>query len=222
MTKIYVVRHCEALGNVNRVFQGTIDLDVSDLGAKQLDFLKKRFENVELDKVYSSHLTRAYKTALAIRGSKDIPLLKREGLRELDGGVIEGRPLAETFTNNPDLADAWDNHPQDFAPKNGEKMTDAYERIFNEIKEIAAENCGKSVAVASHGGVIRCLSCRLLYGSIERLKDTPWCENTGVCLIEFDDDMNPTFSYLSDISHLPEEYVNKKSRIASIMRGSAK
>ena len=222
MTKIYVVRHCEALGNVNRVFQGTIDLDISDLGAKQLEFLQKRFKNTELDKVYSSPLTRAYKTALAIRGEKDIPVLKREGLRELDGGVIEGRPLAETFTNNPDLADAWDNHPQDFAPQNGEKMTDAYERIFNEIKEIAIENFGKSVAVASHGGVIRCLSCRLLYGSIERLKDTPWCENTGVCLIEFDDDMNPAFSYLSDISHLPEEYVNKKSRIASIMRGSAK
>ncbi len=222
MTRIYVVRHCEAIGNVMRVFQGTTDLDISDLGAKQLNFLNKRFENIQLDKIYSSPLIRAYKTAGAIRGNKDIPIVKSKGLCELDGGVIEGRPMAETFTNNPDLADAWDNHPEDFAPKNGEKMTDAYERIWNEIKKIAQENCGKSVALTSHGGVIRCLSCRLLYGSIEKLKDTPWCENTGVCLIEFDNYLNPTAAYLSDISHLPEEYVNKKTRIASIMRGSAK
>jgi broad specificity phosphatase PhoE len=51
MTKIYFVRHCEAEGNVKRIFQGLTDLDISELGAKQLKLLEKRFENIPLDKI---------------------------------------------------------------------------------------------------------------------------------------------------------------------------
>ena len=40
MTKIYIVRHCEAIGNVKRIFQGSTDLDISETGAKQLEYLK--------------------------------------------------------------------------------------------------------------------------------------------------------------------------------------
>ena len=39
MTKIYIVRHCEAMGNLERKFQGLTDLDISDLGKKQLKAL---------------------------------------------------------------------------------------------------------------------------------------------------------------------------------------
>ncbi|MBR6533831.1 MAG: histidine phosphatase family protein, partial [Clostridia bacterium] len=48
MTIIYLVRHCEAYGNLNRLFQGVSDFDISEMGAKQLEFLKKRFENIQL------------------------------------------------------------------------------------------------------------------------------------------------------------------------------
>ena len=34
MTKIYIVRHCEAIGNVNRIFQGSTDLDISESNVK--------------------------------------------------------------------------------------------------------------------------------------------------------------------------------------------
>jgi len=36
MTEIYIVRHCEAMGNQNRIFQGISDCDVTELGKKQL------------------------------------------------------------------------------------------------------------------------------------------------------------------------------------------
>ena len=63
-----MVRHCEALGNVKRLFQGSTDLDISETGEKQLEYLKRRFEEIKLDRVYTSPLIRAYKTALAIIG----------------------------------------------------------------------------------------------------------------------------------------------------------
>ena len=52
MTRLYLIRHCEALGNAKRLFQGSTDLDISEMGAKQLEYLKERFSKIPLDCVY--------------------------------------------------------------------------------------------------------------------------------------------------------------------------
>ena len=51
MTSIYLVRHCQAQGNVNRVFQGRIDSEISEEGRRQLDRLAERFRRIPLDAV---------------------------------------------------------------------------------------------------------------------------------------------------------------------------
>lgn len=216
MTKIYIVRHCEAEGNNKRLFQGSTNCDITDLGGKQLDFLKKRFTGISIDKVYTSPLIRAKKTALAIKDNRDIPVITDEGLIEIHGGVVEGKPFLKAFKDIPGLAQIWNNSPQDFAPEGGEPMRHAYERIWETVSNIAKENVGKTVVVATHGGVIRCLNCRLIYGSIERLKDMSWCENTGVSLITFDDGMNVKLEFMNDSSHVPEEFLPKRSRMAEV------
>ncbi len=217
-----MVRHCEAMGNVKRLFQGSSDFDISELGAIQLEFLSKRFQNTPIDRIYSSPLKRAVKTAEAIAKNKGIPVETLDGLKELHGGIVEGKPFAEVFGSDAALADTWDNHPQDFAPEGGETMKSAYKRIWETVKEIAKSNKDKTVVCTSHGGVIRCLSCRLKYGDINRLKDVAWSENTAVSLIEFDSSLNPSIIYLNNHTHLPEEYLNQKTRLAAFMKGSAK
>lgn len=217
MTKMYIVRHCEAEGNVKRFFQGTTDTDISDTGEKQLEYLFERFTKEQIDCIYSSPLKRAVKTALAIKGTRDMNIIDCYDLRELSGGIIEGKPIVESFEKYPDLGDAWINHPQDFAPQGGESMRSAYERAWKAVLNIAKENEGKTIAVATHGGVIRCLLCRLISGSIEELKNVPINENTAVCLIEFDDDFNAELKYYNDHSHLPHELLPARSR-ASFFR----
>ncbi len=222
MTEIYMVRHCEAMGNVKRLFQGSSDFDISETGVKQLEYLKNRFKNIKLDKVYTSPLIRARKTALAVIGDRDLKPIDEKGLIELDGGIVEGKPFIETFNSIPGLADTWDNHPEDFAPEGGEKMRDAYERIWNTVKKIAAQNPGKTVACTTHGGVTRCLLCRLLKGDITKLSEMPWSENTAVTLLRFDDKLNPEVVFYNDTSHLPEKLIPKRSRLSSFMGGNTK
>ncbi len=218
MTQIYLVRHCEALGNIEQKFQGRTDLDITPLGEKQLEKLRERFSNVHLDRVMSSPLIRAKKTAMAIIGDKDLPLEINEGLIEINGGFLEDRPFSETFGVMPDLLDIWVNHPQDFDPEGGEPMTVSYQRIWDTLISIASQNRGKTVACASHGGVIRCVNCRLLYNDINQLANTPWTGNTDVALLEFDDELNVKIAYMNDSSHLPEELQNKKSKISSFIK----
>ena len=76
-------------------------------------------------------------------------------------------------------------------------------------------NPDKTVACATHGGVTRCLLCRLLYGEIECLKDTGWTDNTAVTLLEFDEELNPRIVFANDASHVPVAFMPKRSKIAS-------
>lgn len=191
-----------------RIFQGTTDLDITELGAKQLKFIKKRFENVNLDKIYTSPLIRAKKTALAVKGNKQTEVTVLDSLCELYGGVVEGKKFVDAFNSIEGLADIWKNHPQDFAPQDGESMLHAYDRIFEALNFIIKNNQGKTVACASHGGVIRCLLCHLLYNDITKLKEVPWSENTAVTLIESDDDNTIRVKFFNDFSHLPKELVS--------------
>lgn len=213
MTQIYIVRHCQSMGNIKDVFQGVSDFDVTEIGDAQLKALSKRFENIHLDKVYTSPLIRTKKTGKAIIGDRNIPLTVKDSLIEINGGYIEGRPFNETFGKDPELLNTWLNHPQDFAPEGGEPMRVSYERIWVAVKEIAQENQGKTVACATHGGVIRCLNCKLALDDIEKLNKIPIADNTAVTLIQFDQDMNSKIIFMNDVSHLPEELKINKSKL---------
>lgn len=217
-TTIYLIRHCEAEGNLKRIFQGSSDLDISENGAKQLAYLKDRFFNIPVDRVYSSPLIRAQKTARVIAEPKALLITPLQDLSELHGGVVEGRPFQEAFSEIPGLADAWNNHPQDFAPQGGETMRHAYDRIWRAVLTMARENPGKRIAAATHGGVLRCLICRLTKGSIEELKDVPWSENTAIAKIELDENEKPTLCYFNDHSHVPPQLLPARSRIVSTIK----
>ncbi|MBR7070577.1 MAG: histidine phosphatase family protein [Clostridia bacterium] len=216
MTKIYLIRHCEAMGNLHRVFQGSTDADISENGKIQLSYLRRRFADIPIDKVYASPLIRAQKTAHAIADEKGLPVELVPDLREFDGGIVENKPFVSGLGGIPALVDAWNNHPQDFHPEGGEAMRDVYERIWHAVADIVQKNPGKTVAAASHGVALRCLICRLLKNTIEELKNIPWTENTAVTLVEFDEQLHPTVCFFNDHSHVPPEYLPKRSRILTL------
>lgn len=65
VTMVYLVRHCEALGNAMGTIQGSTDCDISPKGALQLEKLGQRCLSIPFDAVYSLPLIRALKTARA-------------------------------------------------------------------------------------------------------------------------------------------------------------
>ncbi len=212
VTKLFIIRHCETEGNINRLFQGHIDLPITELGYKQLESLGLRFKDIPFDRLYTSPLKRAVTTAKAVSGDRRIPIIEKGNLIELNGGDYEGKAYTQIGIEYPEFPDMWANRPWEFAPPSGEKMTDGYERIWNAVAEIARENEGKTVGVVSHGGVIRCLLCRLLKGNIEKLAQVPFGLNTAVSLIEFDNG-TPRLVFFNDDSHLSDELKNKKADV---------
>ncbi len=218
MANIYIIRHCETKANAEKKLQGHIDIDINEFGAKQLQALTERFKSIDLDAVFTSPLLRARKTAKAVAGDKNIPVNALESLIELNCGVYEGMPYAEIGEKFADFFDIWFNRPWDFAPENGEKMTDAYERIWQAVTDIVKSHKDQNVAIVSHGAIIRCLLCKALKNDITKLCELPFSENTAVSLIKFSDNMKFDVVYFNDSSHLSQELKNKNANIPGVER----
>ncbi len=205
ITKLIIVRHCEAEGNKYRTFQGHTDSDISDKGKIQLDLLSVRCRNMHIDALYSSPLKRAYATAEAVNRFHHLPIQIEPGLIEINGGEWEGEKWAELPDIYPEQAHNWNCAPWDFKTEKGESMRQVYDRVWDAVCRIVKANPGKTVCIASHGCAIRNLLCRCMNKPIEELNTVDWVDNTGISIVDFDENMNPHIELLNDASHLSEE-----------------
>lgn len=203
--RLIVVRHCEAIGNHLRIFQGSTDCDITENGARQLDALAERMREFPFQAAYSSPLLRAYKTAQAANRYYGLPITTDDRLAEIHGGCWEGKKWADFPSLYPEDSYAWNNEPWRFHPEGGEAMREVYERVWAVVTEIAAHHFGQSVLVASHGCAIRNLLCRAHGWEIERLNDVEWCDNTAISIIAFDRELHPHILLENDSSHLTEQ-----------------
>lgn len=205
VTTLYIIRHCQSMGNIQHRFQGRYDAPVSPDGEKQLDLLSLRFRNVQLDAVYTSPLSRALRTAEAVNRFHGLPIQKRDGLLELDVGEMENLELSEIGIKFPEVAKNWDQSPDLCEFPGGETMKEAYVRANRAIDEIVSENPGKTVVVVTHGGVIRNLDARIRTGRIEGMRDGTVFGNTGVSILTADGQGKLAWKQVNDLSHLPPE-----------------
>ena len=102
MTKIYLIRHAEAEGNLYRRIQGHWDGSITPLGLQQIDALAQRFRREHIDALYCSDLSRARATAEAITRYHDIPAVATPRLTEICMGVWEGRAWGDVEHEFPE------------------------------------------------------------------------------------------------------------------------
>lgn len=205
VTKLYIVRHCQSMGNIEKRFQGRFDAPVSPAGEKQLELLSLRFRNEHLDAIYSSPLSRAHKTAEAVNRFHHLPIQRMDGLLELDVGEMENLPLEEIGVKFPEVAKNWDQSPDLCEFPGGETMRQAYERVNAALDEIIRKNPGKTVFIATHGGVLRNIYARVSAGCLEGIRQSAVFGNTGVSILEAQENGTLSWKLLNDLSHLPED-----------------
>lgn len=210
VTKIYLIRHCESMGNVGGRFQGRFDADVTPDGEKQLELLGLRFRNEPIDIIYTSPLRRARKTAEAVAKYHHVDLVEEPGLLEIDVGEMENMPLAQVVERFPQVARDWDRAPDQCRFPGGETMAQVYERANAALDKIIMDNPGRTVVAATHGGVLRNLFVRVAFGELGRLAESEVFGNTSVSLLAAEDG-KLRWEYTNDLSHLPEEMCRKKT-----------
>lgn len=98
MTKIYIVRHGQDQDNANDLLNGHRDTSLTKIGLEQANQIAQKIKdsNLSFDKVYSSPLQRAYKTAEIIADAINSPKPEKiDLLIERDFGIMSGHKVSD-------------------------------------------------------------------------------------------------------------------------------
>ena len=153
---IYLLRHGESLGNLNKVVLGHTNLSLTEKGEEQARLSADYLSLVRFDAIYSSDLARAYSTALPNAICRGLSITSDSSFRELNFGDWENRPVTELIEQYGDMFwKEWRGDFGRFTPPSGESVVDGASRLENAILTVAKNHIGGAVLIASHAAVIR-------------------------------------------------------------------
>lgn len=153
MTSFLLIRHGNTalVGKALAGRQTGVRLD--EAGRSQAQNLVRRLASTHIDAVYSSPLERAVETAQPLAASRNLPIIERERLAEIDFGQWTGATLTD-LESDP----AWqrfNTFRSSSRAANGESILDLQLRIVAELEDLRLQHPDEVVALFSHGELIR-------------------------------------------------------------------
>ena len=155
MGRLYLVRHGETEWNAQGRLTGHTDVGLSEKGQRQAQAVARRLDGVSFHAAYSSDLSRTAETARIILAQKKVTLNAIPQLRERYYGVFEGLTVAERQARYPDMFAASLFNDLEFAPTDGETMSQVGARMIAFVAELRERHLEETVLIAGHGGALR-------------------------------------------------------------------
>ena len=188
MTRIIFIRHGESEANKKNLFAGFSNFPLTEKGHKQAELTAEYVvKNYKIDKIYASDLKRAYFTAFPLAKMTENVIIPDERLREISAGEWEGADFYEIPKTHPKEFDVWINDIGNSRCPKGESVKELGARIWKRIGEIAEENDGLTVAIATHATPIRCVQTICEYGDVSKMQKTHWVPNASVTELIYED-----------------------------------
>lgn len=152
--QVYLARHGQTDDNVPpQRFQGQSDTPLNEVGTQQAQGLAERVTDLGLKSVFTSHLSRARRTAEIVGRRVGLEPVIDGRLAEGFRGDWEGRLMTEVERDDPQAYAAWLRPDPDFRFPAGESLAEHRERALRALAEIASDE-GPALVV-THGGTIR-------------------------------------------------------------------
>ncbi len=186
MTKLILIRHGQSMANLEHIFAGAYDVELSTLGRQQAEKTAEYIaENYIVDKVYSSDLKRAFETGKCVADRLNIEIVPEQGLREIFAGSWEGKRFDELEKEFAEKYNIWRNDIGNAVTNNGESVRDLSVRVSAALEKIACENDGKTIVIATHATPIRVMECLWRGLSLDEMKNIPWVSNASVTVVDY-------------------------------------
>lgn len=156
MITLYLVRHGESTYNAEGRVQGHEDPPLSVLGIRQADAIADRLESVRIDRVYSSDLIRASRTAEVVAQRRGLQVSTTPLLREANLGVVQGLTRAEIEEKFPDVRHQWRANAITARPPGAESIEQVISRCAGLLDGLLSQTeDGLGVLMVGHGGSLR-------------------------------------------------------------------
>lgn len=197
-TKVILIRHGETEWSYQKRYCGFTDIELNEKGRQQARRLLKRLSKEKIHKVYSSDMKRTVQFAKIV--FKDLPVEELLDLREMNLGIFEGLTYQDIMEKYPRVYGEWLGSPLDIIIPRGEGLKILARRVRKALRRILYQNSNKTVAVFTHGGPIRVISCDILKLDLKEI----WQIEIGlasISIIEFVK-VKGKIHLLNDISYL--------------------
>ncbi|MBQ8616812.1 MAG: histidine phosphatase family protein [Clostridia bacterium] len=155
---IFFVRHGLTDWNIQRRFQGTLDIPLNDAGLLQAKSAAKRCSELHLERIYHSTLLRAAQTAQAIADASGAPLYPCKGFNEVCLGVFQGLNHEEAKARYPEDYAHYFADRINGAPPEGESLYQVQQRALEALSFVERDATGcERIAIVSHGALLKAL-----------------------------------------------------------------
>ncbi|MFJ9684815.1 histidine phosphatase family protein [Streptomyces bacillaris] len=160
--RIVLWRHGQTAWNLERRFQGTTDIELTEEGVAQARRAARLLASLKPDAVVASDLRRAAATAAELAAVTGLTVSHDAALRETYAGVWQGLTHQEIVERYGDEYAAW-KRGEPVRRGGGELETEVADRAAPVVLEHADKlPADGTLVVVSHGGTIRTTIGRLL------------------------------------------------------------
>jgi|ERR1051326_1640425 alpha-ribazole phosphatase len=182
-TVLWLLRHPEPETTARGRCYGSLDIALSPDGVRHAHAIAAALAAEPLAAIYTSPRQRCEQAAQILASTHRCGVEIIDALRELDFGEFEGRTYDEIAASYPDLYRQWMEHPTDTRFPGGESFHEMYARVTAATVDLRSRHSGESIAIVTHGGVIRILLAEALgieasnifriaqrYGALNRIR----------------------------------------------------
>jgi alpha-ribazole phosphatase len=158
-TRLLLVRHGRTAYNAEVRFMGQLDIPLDDLGRRQVQAVARRLASEAPAAIYTSDLTRARDTALAIQSAipSSPPVHVDARLTEGHFGDWQGKKYDDLLTQDAERLANWEADRLGVAPPNGESLEDIARRVKAAYDDICAAHPDETAIITAHGGSLQVL-----------------------------------------------------------------
>ena len=170
--RILLVRHGETEWNRIHRFQGRSDLPLNKTGKEQAQALALALKNESFEAAYSSPLSRAMETALAIKAfHPSTPLIEEKGLIEMDLGDFDGMEAQKWAAEYPDLRKTWQATPSKISMPGGESLIEVQKRAIDAVDRLTESHPpGSTLLFSSHNFVNMTILCHATKTDLDQFR----------------------------------------------------
>lgn len=165
--KLLIIRHGESEADILGVHEGRADFELNERGHRQAEAMAEYVQGqYQISGIYCSTLKRAMQTAEHLSEKTGIPVTFDEKLMEFNNGFLAGLTREEADEKYPKI----ENLPIHASAYGMESQLEFRFRAEYVLSKIISENREKTdstIAVITHGGMIRQLYAAFLGLPIE-------------------------------------------------------
>lgn len=200
-TIIYLVRHTQTVGNVEKRLTGRTDFELTPDGRVFVDKLTERLKEVRFESAYSSASNRTLKTILPLAKLNKLDVIEEDNLDEMSFGIYDGWTWEEVNKVDPKIDQLHKEKNEIMGIPQQETSSEVALRMYEEIEKIAKNNLGKTILICSHGVAIEAFIRKVRNQNFLEDVERNSQKNTSVNIIEYENGKF-TVKLLNDISHL--------------------